>query len=256
MWRLGPFMVHAWRFSTIFSCWISWIREQHFSGTMNRKIWANSMACLFYSIKALTFLNLGAYKFYVTSQKSRTPRTWNKECRMDLKWLVRNLEFPARQVICLQKFKSCFESQGRHFAYFKIQEAVTRKPCFRSPTFIKHSSCLVLQIHHLHVWSWFFSIILYFFLFTNKLSFDSWIKIDQLNVTCFIVSLFTAQHVSNVSTFIFRSLRIIVDLSHGLYCSSSMCVGVTVWFVWGGVVSLCRLKLCFSLQNHPSRTTP
>ena len=33
-----------------------------------------------------------------------------------------------------------------------------------------------------------------------------------------------------------------VDLSHGLYCSGSMCVGVTVWFGWGGVVSLCRLK--------------
>ena len=71
---------------------------------------------------------------------------------------------------------------------------------------------------------------------------DSCIKIDQLDVTCFIISLFTAQNVSNVSTFIFRSLRLIVDLSHGLYCSGSMCVGVTVWFGWGGVVSLCMLK--------------
>ena len=71
---------------------------------------------------------------------------------------------------------------------------------------------------------------------------DSWIKIDQLYVTCFIISLFTAQHVSNVSASIFRSLRLIVDLFHGLYCSGSMCVGVTVWFGWGGVVSLCRLK--------------
>ena len=50
--------------------------------------------------------------------------------------------------------------------------------------------------------------------------------------TCFIISLFTARHVSNVSTFIFRSLLLIVDLSHVLYCSSSMCVGVTVWFGW------------------------
>jgi hypothetical protein len=45
----------------------------------------------------------------------------------------------------------------------------------------------------------------------------------------------------------------IVDLSHGLYCSGSMCVGVTVWFGCGGVVSLCRLKHCFSLHND---TTP
>ena len=53
---------------------------------------------------------------------------------------------------------------------------------------------------------------------------------------------FTAQHVSNVSASIFKSLRLIVDLFHVLYCSGSMCVGVTVWFGWGGVVSLCRLK--------------
>jgi len=54
--------------------------------------------------------------------------------------------------------------------------------------------------------------------------------------------LFTAQHVSDVSISIFRSLRHIVDLFHVLHCSGSMCVGVTVWFGWGGVVSLCRLK--------------
>jgi len=67
-------------------------------------------------------------------------------------------------------------------------------------------------------------------------------KIDQLDVTCFIISLFTAQYVSNVSTSIFRSLRLIVDLFHVLCCSGSMCVGVTVWFGWGDVVSLCRPK--------------
>jgi len=33
-----------------------------------------------------------------------------------------------------------------------------------------------------------------------------------------------------------------VELFHGLYCSGSLCVGVTLWFGWGGVVSLCRLK--------------
>jgi len=71
---------------------------------------------------------------------------------------------------------------------------------------------------------------------------DSWIKMDQLDVTCLIISLFTAQYVSNVSTSIFRSLWLIVDLFHVLYCFGSMCVGVTVWFGWGGVVSLCRLK--------------
>jgi len=28
-----------------------------------------------------------------------------------------------------------------------------------------------------------------------------------------------------------------VELFHGLYFSGSMCVGVTMWFGWGGVVS-------------------
>ena len=27
-----------------------------------------------------------------------------------------------------------------------------------------------------------------------------------------------------------------VELFHGLYCSGSMCVGVTLWFDWAGVV--------------------
>ena len=48
--------------------------------------------------------------------------------------------------------------------------------------------------------------------------------------------------VSNVSTAIFRVLLLIVDLLHELYCSGSLCVGVTVWLGWGGVVSLCTLK--------------
>ena len=36
-----------------------------------------------------------------------------------------------------------------------------------------------------------------------------------------------------------------VELFHGLYCSGTMCVGVTLWFGWGGVVSVCRLKQCY-----------
>ena len=32
------------------------------------------------------------------------------------------------------------------------------------------------------------------------------------------------------------------ELFHGLYCSGSMCVGVTLWFDLGGVVSGCGLK--------------
>ena len=33
-----------------------------------------------------------------------------------------------------------------------------------------------------------------------------------------------------------------VELFHGLYCSGSTCVVVTLWFGCGGVVSVCRLR--------------
>jgi len=52
-----------------------------------------------------------------------------------------------------------------------------------------------------------------------------------------------------------------LELFHGLYCSGSMCVGVTLWFGWGSVVSVCRLKLVSlystikMIPHHPSQTT-
>ena len=42
-----------------------------------------------------------------------------------------------------------------------------------------------------------------------------------------------------------------VELFHGLYCSGSMHVGVTLWFGWGGVVSGCRFKM-FPMLIHLS----
>jgi len=47
-----------------------------------------------------------------------------------------------------------------------------------------------------------------------------------------------------------RACDLFVELYHGLYCSGSMCVGVTVWFGWGGVVSGCRLKAGLVKQNE------
>ena len=45
-----------------------------------------------------------------------------------------------------------------------------------------------------------------------------------------------------------------VELFHGLYCFGSMCVGVTLWFGWGGVVSGRRLLMLnmFRMLIHPS----
>ena len=45
-----------------------------------------------------------------------------------------------------------------------------------------------------------------------------------------------------------------VELFHGLYCSGTMCVGVTVWCGWGGVVSM-QAEACIQIPHHPSQTT-
>ena len=41
-----------------------------------------------------------------------------------------------------------------------------------------------------------------------------------------------------------------VELFHGLYCSGSMCLGVTLWFGWGGVVSICRLQPAYGYHTN------
>jgi len=41
-----------------------------------------------------------------------------------------------------------------------------------------------------------------------------------------------------------------VESFHGLYYSGSMCFGVTLWFGWGGVVSVCGLR------HYSSDATP
>jgi len=50
-----------------------------------------------------------------------------------------------------------------------------------------------------------------------------------------------------------RACDLLVELFRGLYCSASMCVGVTLWFGCGGVVSVCRLKLCLTTLHHHSQ---
>jgi len=66
---------------------------------------------------------------------------------------------------------------------------------------------------------------------------DSWIQGDQLNVTCFIISLFNAQHVSNVSTSILRSLRLICwVISWVVFVWYDVCsCYVVVWLGWCGI---------------------
>jgi len=61
---------------------------------------------------------------------------------------------------------------------------------------------------------------------------------DQLDVTCSIISLFNAQHVSNVSTSIFRSLRLICGFISWvvlLWFDVCWCYGV-VRLGWCGIL--------------------
>jgi len=71
----------------------------------------------------------------------------------------------------------------------------------------------------------------------DRASLDSWIKIDQLDVTCFCISLFNTQHVSDVSTSILRSLRLICwVISWVVLLWFDVCWGyVVVWLWWCGI---------------------
>jgi len=66
---------------------------------------------------------------------------------------------------------------------------------------------------------------------------DSWIKIDQLDVICFIISLFNAQHVSDVNTSFLRSLRLICwVISWVVLFWFDVCwCYVVVWLGWCGI---------------------
>ena len=66
---------------------------------------------------------------------------------------------------------------------------------------------------------------------------DSWIKRDQLDVTCVIISLFNAQHISDVNTSILRSLRLIwwVISWVVLFWFDVCWCYVVVWLGWCGI---------------------
>ena len=94
---------------------------------------------------------------------------------------------------------------------------------------------------------------------------DSWIKKDLLDVTCFIISLFNAQHVSDVNTSIVWSLRLICWVmwypfaGWGWGCIALVrCVlvlrcglAVVVWYPYAGTSA----SACIRIPHHHSQTT-
>jgi len=73
--------------------------------------------------------------------------------------------------------------------------------------------------------------------FVEKKYILPWIKRHQLDVTCFFISLFNAQHVSDVNTSILRSLRLIcwvISWVALLWFDACWCY-VVVWLGWCGI---------------------
>ena len=91
---------------------------------------------------------------------------------------------------------------------------------------------------------------------------DSWVKRDQLDVTCFIISLFNAQRVSDVNTSILRSLRLmcwVISWVVLIWFDVCWCY-VVVWLSWCGIrmqVEALRTSAstCIWIPHHHSHTT-
>ena len=80
----------------------------------------------------------------------------------------------------------------------------------------------------------------------------SWIKRDQLDVTCFIISLFNAQRVSDINTSILRSLWLIcwvISWVVLLWFDVCRCY-VVVWLWWCGIRMLAEAVLQPAYEYH------
>ena len=79
---------------------------------------------------------------------------------------------------------------------------------------------------------------------------QAWIKLDQLDVTCYFISLFNAQHVSDVNTSILRSLRLIcwvISWVVLLWFGACWCY-VVVWLGWCGIRM--QAEACIPIPHH------
>ena len=113
-----------------------------------------------------------------------------------------------------------------YYLYIRV-ELPTRQRCFQNAE-IMSVSYVYWTVHHL----------------------DSWIKRGQLDVTCFINSLFNAQYVSDVNTSILRSLRLIfLVISWVVLLWYDVCwCYVVVWLGWCGI--RLQASACIRIPHH------
>jgi len=88
----------------------------------------------------------------------------------------------------------------------------------------------------------------------KKHSACSWVKRDKLDATCFIITLFSAQHVSDVNTSILRSLRLMywaIEWVVLIWFDVCWCY-VAVWQWWCGIRM--QAEACIRIPHHHSHT--
>ena len=64
---------------------------------------------------------------------------------------------------------------------------------------------------------------------------DSWRIKDQLDVTCYFISLFCAEHISDINISIIRRLRLFCWITTLVVLFLVRCFGVLVWLGWNGI---------------------
>jgi len=106
----------------------------------------------------------------------------------------------------------------------------------------------------LYSYAWKFVYLLLILCLLDRAS--SWqLNRDQLDVTCFIISLFNAQHVLDVNTSILRSFRLICWVTSWvvlLRIDVCWCY-VVVWLWWCGIRM--QASACIRIPHHHSQTT-
>ena len=173
----------------------------------------------------ISFLKVCVFIFAISGKKKRSVFSTDRcqtgavfVCRTGFFWLLT----PCKIIIWWRLFgkRRCF--------YFRVKEqaltpvlflwfwfATILAICLSVREMHVSVSCVSWTVHHL----------------------DSWIKRDQLDVPCFIISLFNVQHVSDVNTSILRSLRLIcwvVSWVVLLWFDVCWCY-VVVWLWWCGI---------------------
>jgi hypothetical protein len=129
-------MAHVWWCSTTLSSCSSGVLEQRVSGTLGRTRWTNSMAC--------PSLALSPLHFYLSYLQSTVDAAAVSDVQDLQQWTKNGFEMIRTTTGIVQRVRrSLFRRALLRWSwrwtlriFFNLQDALTRKPCFRRPIFI------------------------------------------------------------------------------------------------------------------------